>query len=107
MTKAMNIPEEAPSQPPKFEWLEAKENTPEIYGNFFHTSWTLVDVRIQVGQLVTQGADLSRFVAEPRGAVTMAWGQAKVLRDTLNSVLAKYEEVNGEIKIAKLADRPS
>jgi hypothetical protein len=90
--------EKQPEQ--KFEWGESKQVTPEIYGNFFNTTWTLFDVRFQVGQLIAKKeGDLSAgFVVEKRGAVTIAWPQVKLLRDTLVDLVARYEKANGEIK---------
>jgi hypothetical protein len=88
----------------KFDWAKPKEVTPEIYGNYIHTSWTLFDVRFQIGQLVPSGANPSAgFVSEQRGAVTIAWPQAKALRDVLVDLVARYEKVNGEIKTPVLA----
>jgi hypothetical protein len=82
----------------KFEWVKPKE-VPEVYGNFFNASWTLFDVRFLIGQLVPTGVDqTSQFVVEQRAAVTIAWAEAKVLRDILNDLVAKYEHANGEIK---------
>jgi Protein of unknown function (DUF3467) len=83
---------------PKFEWVKPKE-VPEVYGNFFNVSWTLFDVRFLIGQLVPKGQDqTSQFVVEQRAAVTIAWAEAKVLRDILSELVAKYEQANGEIK---------
>jgi hypothetical protein len=83
---------------PKFIWVKPKESTPEMYGNYLHVSWTLFDIRIQVGKLVPTGSELTEFVVEQQGALTVAWPEAKVLRDMLNDVVTRYEKVNGEIK---------
>jgi hypothetical protein len=92
----------------KFEWIEGEYEVPEIYGNFLNCSWTLVDVRFQIGQLVPKSpGDISGgFVVQERGFVTMAWHQAKVLRDLVISLVASYEQENGEIKMPKLAPIP-
>jgi len=84
----------------KTEWVESKEGTPEIYGNFINTSWTLFDVRLQVGQLIPKKeSDLAAgFVVEKRGAITIAWPEAKALLIMLADLVGRYEKVNGEIK---------
>ncbi len=93
---------EQEEQKPEFraDWVESKEGAPEIYGNSFNTTWTLFDVRFQVGQLIPKKeADISAgFLIEKRGAVTIAWPQVKALRDTIIDLVARYEKVNGEIK---------
>ena len=91
-----------------FEWAESEYDVPEIYGNFLNCSWTLVDVRLQIGQLIPKkpGDTSAGFIVEERGFVTMAWHQAKVLRDIVTSLVASYEQVNGEIKTPKLAPPP-
>ena len=97
--------EEEKKQPakPKFLWVKPKETTPEIYANYLHVSWTLFDVRIQLGHLIPTGDELtSGFAVEQLGAVTVAWAEAKVLRDALTDLVAKYEKTNGEIKPLKL-----
>ncbi|MGB6670311.1 MAG: DUF3467 domain-containing protein [Candidatus Acidiferrum sp.] len=87
----------------KFQWIQPKETTPEIYCNLFHPSWTLFDVRLQLGQLIPIGPDPSSgFGVEQRGAVTLAWPEAKALRDALADLVARSERVNGEIKPLKL-----
>jgi hypothetical protein len=96
--------EQEKPKPTKFDWIKPKEATPEIYCNYFHPSWTLFDVRVQLGQLVPRDSDpASGFVVEQRGAVTVAWPEVKILRDALANLVAKYEKVNGEIKPLKLA----
>jgi hypothetical protein len=96
--------EQEKPKPIKFDWIKPKEATPEIYCNYFHPSWTLFDVRIQLGQLVPRDSDpASGFVVEQRGAVTVGWGELKLIRNGLSDLVAKYERVNGEIKTPKLA----
>jgi hypothetical protein len=91
------------NEPIKFPWVKPKDGAPEIYCNYLHAGWTLFDVRLVMGQLVPLSDDLdSQFVAEQRAAVTMAWPEAKVLRDMLSDLVARFEEVNGEIKPLKL-----
>jgi hypothetical protein len=90
----------------KFPWDQSRFPIPEIYSNYLHTSWSLEDVRLLFGQLKPRYGDVQEFLVEERGAVTMSWAQAKHLATTLTALIRKYEEANGEIKRAKLADRP-
>lgn len=86
----------------QFKW-RAKEAAPEIYANYLNVSWTLFDVRFVLGQLVPSEPAAKEFVVEQRGSVTFAWPEAKILRDMLINIVARYEEANGEIKPLKLA----
>ena len=90
----------------KFDWEQSRFPIPEIYSNYTHLSWSLEDVRILFGQLKPQYGDSQNFFAEERGAVSVSWPQAKLLAKTLPDLVRKYEEANGEIKRARLADRP-
>jgi hypothetical protein len=91
----------------KFKWTKSKEPTPQVYTNYVHTSWTLFDVRLQLGQLVPSEPGVSNaFVVEDQGAVTFAWPAAKNLRDTLINLIDSYEKTNGEIKPLKLTPLP-
>jgi hypothetical protein len=82
-----------------FKWIDGAAPAPEIYSNYVHVSWSLFDVRFQLGQLVPTGDDLKDgFRIEKRGAVTVAWAEVKFLRDTLSDLLVRYESANGEIK---------
>jgi uncharacterized protein DUF3467 len=86
-----------------FKWIEGKEPAPEIYANYVHVSWSLFDVRFQLGQLVPTGEDLrDGFRIEKRGAVTVAWPEVKNLRDSLTDLVDRFERANGEIKTLKL-----
>jgi hypothetical protein len=92
---------------PKFKWVKPTEPKPEIYTNFVNTSWTLFDVRFQLGQLVpSEPGESMVFVVKEQGAVTMAWPQAKNLRDILIGLVESYEQANGEIKSLKLTPIP-
>ncbi len=92
-------------------WIQSRTGSiPELYTNYTHASWTLFDVRVRLGHLVS--ADPSdeagrEFVAEEIGAVTFSWPQAKFMRDMLARLVASYEEVNGEIKHLKLPPDPT
>ncbi len=90
----------------KFEWEQSRFPIPEIYSNYLHSSWSLEDVRLLFGQLKPQFGDSNTFLVEERGAITLSWPQAKHLARSLAAIVAKYEEANGEIKRARLADRP-
>lgn len=94
-------------QPAKFKWVKPTEPKPEIYTNFVHPTWTLLDVRFMLGQLVPTDPGVSQeFVVEQQGAVTISWAQAKILRDFLISLIESYEKTNGEIKPLKLVPAP-
>ncbi len=87
----------------KFSWVKPVEPAPQIYTNYVHVSWTLFDVRFQLGQLVpNEPLKPSEFVVAEQGAVTVAWAHAKILRDTLIGLIDSYEKTNGEIKPLKL-----
>jgi hypothetical protein len=92
-------------------WVPSKNGSiPEIYTNYTHASWTLFDVRVRFGHLVSadpSNETSTEFVAEELGAVTFSWPQAKFMRDTLNKLVASYEETNGEIKPLKLPPDPA
>lgn len=92
---------------PVFKWAVPKEPKPEIYTNFVHTSWTLYDVRFQLGLLVPAEAGASLdFIVEQQGAVTLGWPQVKNLRDLVIGLVESYEKTNGEIKPLKLTPAP-
>ena len=91
----------------KFTWIKPERPTPEIYSNYVHTSWTLFDVRFTLGQLVPASpGETKDFVVEQQAAVTIAWAQAKYLRDVLIPLIESYEKTNGEIKPLKLTPAP-
>lgn len=85
------------------EWAQAPA-VPRIYANLVNLDWTLYDITMRFGQLKYVGDPrLRRLTAEEQASITVAWAEAKYLRDMLNEVLAKYERVNGEIDRPKLA----
>src|ERR1035437_4431652 len=100
----------AEQQAPAPEWIPSPNGVHEIYTNFLHSNWSLYDVRVRLGQLIPDpknaNASVSKWVVEERAAVTFAWAEAKVLSDLLVKLIAKYEEVNGEIKPLKLPPPP-
>jgi hypothetical protein len=89
----------------EFKWVKSEKGIVELYANMIHPTWTLFDVRLVLGQLMgVRGDPVGKgFVVEEQGGVTISWPQAKALRDTLDSLIASYEEANGEIKEIKLA----
>lgn len=91
----------------KFPWVKSKEPKPDFYANYMHVSWTLFDVRFTLGQLVPAELGESKdFVIQEQGNVTVAWPEAKVLRDILIGLVESYEKTNGEIKPLKIAPSP-
>ncbi|HEY5174354.1 MAG TPA: DUF3467 domain-containing protein [Terriglobales bacterium] len=76
----------------------------EVYANAIDVTWTPYDVRIRFGQfLPVQNPEEPRnWEIDERVAVTVAWAEAKFLRDTLTQVIERCETVNGEIKPAKI-----
>jgi hypothetical protein len=88
----------------QLQWIRTKREFAEIYANVAHLTWSLDDVRIRLAQLVDNPdtpnpGGLFSAAAEERGAVTITWRAAKLLRDQLTSVVDSYEKVNGEIKL--------
>jgi hypothetical protein len=96
---------------PRTKWIPSKGGSiPEIYTNYTHASWTLFDVRLRLGHLISgdpANETAKEFVAEELGAVTFSWPQAKFIRNTLSQLVASYEEANGEIKPLKLPADPT
>ncbi len=73
----------------------------EIYSNFLDVHWTRYDIRLKFAQ-VLPGRRPNTWATEQRAAVTLAWPEAKVLRDLLVGLIDKYEKLNGELKIPEL-----
>lgn len=88
---------------PTYKWVRRKDHIPEIYCNYIHTSWTLFDVRLQLGQLIPS-EEKDGFVADESAAVTFSWNQAKLVRDLMVGLVKSFEDANGEIKPLKLPD---
>ena len=104
-------PEQSPAnETTAFELREHKDGVCEIYTNFIDICWGSHDVRLRLARIVpTDGGYGSpqplRIVVEQTAAVTMAWGEAKLLRDMLVDAVERYELANGELKWPKLATR--
>lgn len=102
-------PEQSPAnETPAFEVREHKDGICEIYANYLDICWGTHDVRLRLGRLVpTDGwygsAKPLRIVVEQTAAVTMAWNEAKLLRDVLIDAIERYELANGELQWPKLA----
>lgn len=95
------------TEQPGFKWVKPDQPVPDIYSNFVHISWTLFDVRIILGALAPVHAGQSHeFIVQEKGAVTFAWGEAKILRDQLTAIIESHERTNGEIKPLKIAPVP-
>jgi len=103
--------EQIPSAKPllaDIKFIAAPEGVLEVYCNCFNINWTLFDIRIRLAQLVpseTADAGVEGYiprVAKERAALTIAWSEAKQLRDGLIDAVARYEQTNGEIPIPKM-----
>jgi|SRR5665213_875898 len=89
---------------PKLPWVKSPNGIFEVYANTMHTTWSLDDVRIRLGQVVDNPKTPEpgpEFLgaAEERAAVTFSWRAAKLMRDQLTRIIDGYEKVNGEIKV--------
>ncbi len=90
---------------PTIPWIAPDEGICEVYSNLHHLNWTLYDVRIRFAQIVPspyQPPESAGWAISEQAAVTMPWGQAKLLRDMLSEAIQRYETLNGEIKQPKL-----
>jgi hypothetical protein len=88
--------------------VEPEGGRADVYSNIVNLNWTAADVRIRFMELLQASSDSEKTIAAQRAilmeraAVTMAWHQAKVLRDLLHTAVSKYEELNGEMRIPTL-----
>jgi hypothetical protein len=73
------------------------EKIVNVYANKFRSEWTNTDVRIRFGETLYISSPEKLLVVEERVGVTMTFLTAKRLRNALNHLIARYEEVNGEI----------
>ena len=92
-------------------WVRPKSGNPppEIYANCTQASWTIYDLRLQLGSVIPSEAEPNELVVENVGAVTISWHHAKAIRDALSELIAIYEKVNGELKapaLEQLTERP-
>jgi hypothetical protein len=74
----------------------------QTYSNHLVTSWTAHDIRLRFSEmyrLPEPKPDSEKVLRiEERACVTLAWSQAKALRDALTTIIERFEKVNGEIK---------
>ena len=101
-------PEQSPANEAALELREHKDGVCEIYANFIDICWGLHDVRLRLARVVpTDGGYGSsqplRVAVQQNAALTMPWGEAKLLRDILIDAVERYELTNGELKWPKLA----
>ncbi len=56
-------------------WVRQKSGSapPELYANCTQASWTVYDLRLQLGSVVPSEADPNDLVVENVGAVTISW----------------------------------
>jgi hypothetical protein len=95
--------DKSPKKPISFPWVASPNGIEDTYANSIHLTWTIDDVRLRLAQVIADAANPNpgpefRGVNEERGAVTLSWRMAKLLRDQLSLAISRYEETNGEIK---------
>jgi hypothetical protein len=102
--RATPAPKAETSELPPIEWRQPDNGVFETYSNFIHANWTAAEMRIRFAQLVPdpRGPDAARWSIEERTAVIVSWVGAKYLRDLLSEAIARYENLNGEIKQGKI-----
>jgi hypothetical protein len=76
--------------------LGSAEATPTVYANTVTMHWTLTDVSLRFGEVVQVLSGDEAKIRE-KVAVIIPWWQAKILRDALQDLVARYEKVNGEL----------
>src|ERR1700735_2810054 len=81
----------------KIEYVEPEDGLFVTYANNIVYGFTPTDVRLIFGEVV----DFNKGAAtvEQRAHVTIAWMQAKVLREVLAALVAQHEKVFGEIRV--------
>ncbi len=100
-------PEQSPANETALELREHKDGVCEIYANFIDICWGLHDVRLRLARVIpTDGGYGSsqplRVAVEQNAALTMPWGEAKLLRDILIDAVERYELTNwGEAKLLR------
>jgi hypothetical protein len=114
-TKPSGDAAKAAVEPPKVdknikEFRQPPEGIREIYTNLIQITWTMFDIRLRLAQViptsmkVEDSAEIKGFAALEKAGVTMAWPEAKLLRNMLTDAVERYEKANGEIKPLKLAE---
>ena|SRR2546426_541070 len=95
-------PSTGPASELKFEIVEPEGGTRHIYVNFWHISWTGMDISLACYQVLqpnreVEGADVPNTLVE-NAIVTFSWPVAKTLHKFLTDLITRYEKANGEIK---------
>jgi len=69
--------------------------------NHVQVFWSGVDVTLVLGKLLHSAEDNTQDIlsVENRSKVTMSWSVAKLIANSLADSVAKYEELNGEVKL--------
>jgi len=83
----------------------ADRGFPSVYSNNVATGSTAFDIRIIFGEVLDMPGD--ELVIEQRVQVTMAWLEAKLLRDILTQQIDRYEKANGQIKLPGIPTAPN
>lgn len=91
-------PDVIPPAPKPCKTIPAEDGVFEGYGNQINVTWTLFDVALRFGQIIPAPGEDPPWANMEVAAITIPWGQAKALRDTLAEIVSRYEKVNGEIK---------
>ena len=86
-------------------WVR-REDSAEVYANFFFTNWTINDIRIRFGQLIptdkTTPEGKPESVSEEQASVTISFVTAKALAIHLAELVEKQEKANGPIDLHKI-----
>ncbi len=87
--------------PPSVKHFEPTDGAEEYYTNHVQVFWSGVDVTLVFGKLLHSNEDISQNVLsiENGAKVTMPWSVAKLIATNLADSVAKYEELNDEIKL--------
>ena len=94
----------ATALPPASKWVRRVDSI-EAYSNQFFIDWSVTDMRVRFGQMIpTDRPENGKvgFAIEERAAISMAWAQAKALRDGLVNAVERYEKANGPIDLSTL-----
>jgi hypothetical protein len=80
---------------------EPLDGAKEYYANQIQVFWSGVDVTLFFGKLLHSSEDITQRLlsVENRAKVTMPWSVAKLIAKGLTESVAKYEELNGEVKL--------
>jgi len=67
------------------------------YANHVQVGFTAFDIRLLFGEVVD--VQPNKVTIEQRASITMAWLQAKILKQMLERIISDYEARNGELKV--------